>query len=97
MTGIRRQGTLVRVTSQVRVRGTDEYISFMARVTRAAGQRVGDADPAQLAELILIRKELDGAIGVAVRGLRLSGATWQEIADATGTTRQAAWEKWGKL
>ncbi|HZT65558.1 MAG TPA: hypothetical protein VFA11_07195 [Acidimicrobiales bacterium] len=30
----------------------------------------------------------------AVRVSRARGATWQEIADAAGTTRQSAWEKW---
>jgi hypothetical protein len=33
---------------------------------------------------------LDNAVHVA-RGL---GATWQQIADATGMTRQSAWKRW---
>jgi hypothetical protein len=73
-----------------------EYIHFMRRIVRAAGQRVSDADPEQLADLIALRGDLDDAIQSAVDGLRSGGATWADIATATGTSRQAAWEKWGK-
>jgi hypothetical protein len=71
-----------------------EYIHFMRRIIRAAGQRVRDADPEQLHDLIEIRRDLDEAIGNAVAGLREAGATWDDIGAATGTSRQAAWEKW---
>lgn len=30
----------------------------------------------------------------AVEAARAGGATWQDIAEAAGTTRQSAWEKW---
>jgi hypothetical protein len=74
-----------------------EYIHFMRRIIRAAGQRIADADPQQLRDLIDLRSDLDEAIGAAVVGLKESGATWADIGAATGTSRQAAFEKWGKL
>lgn len=77
-------------------RGLDpaEYIAFMRRVTRAAAKHVAAGDPQDLAELLQLRGELDVAITNAVAGLRRSGVTWQEIANVTGMTRQAAWERW---
>ena len=32
----------------------------------------------------------------AVKAARVNGATWQEIGDSLGVTRQAAWERFGK-
>lgn len=36
------------------------------------------------------------ALTAAVQLARQSGASWHQIGIETGTTRQAAWEKWGK-
>jgi hypothetical protein len=38
------------------------------------------------------RTKLDQAVADA----RRRGATWQQIADAAGMTRPAAWERWNK-
>ena len=38
------------------------------------------------------RAELDGAVAAA----RSAGATWQQIADATGMERQSAWRRWSR-
>ena len=73
-----------------------DYISFVQRVIRAAGKRVSVADPEDLAKLIAIRNELEGAIQAAVDGLRSDGFTWKSIGEATGTTGQAANMKWGR-
>ncbi|HSS12231.1 MAG TPA: hypothetical protein VLL25_20250 [Acidimicrobiales bacterium] len=73
---------------------THEYLKMLRRMVKAAGTRVGHADPEDLAELIAIRTDLDTAIRRAVDGLRADGFTWQSIGDATGTTRQAALMKW---
>ena len=35
-------------------------------------------------------------VTAAVKAARARGATWQEIADHLGVTRQAAWERFGK-
>jgi hypothetical protein len=44
--------------------------------------------------LIGLRQSLDDAIIATVAALRASGATWQDIADATGTSQPAAVMKW---
>ena len=45
--------------------------------------------------LIELRHDLDAAIRVAVEGQRARGMSWAYIASATGTTRQAAQQRWG--
>lgn len=73
---------------------TSDFLLMMSRMLRAAGTRVADADPEDLAALIRLREQLDKAIVDAVRGLRATGTTWEDIGAATGTTRQAAVMKW---
>jgi hypothetical protein len=75
---------------------TPEYLLMLSRILRSAGSRVADADAEDLAALIGLREQLDNAIVAAVRGLRASGTTWEDIGAATGTTRQAAIMKWSK-
>jgi len=75
---------------------TSDYLAMVRRIIRAAGRRVGNADPEDLAELIALQHDLDKAIREAVHAQRLSGITWQSIGDATGTTRQAAIMKWAE-
>lgn len=74
-----------------------EYLGMVNRIVRSAGRRVADADASDLAALVAIRASVDAAILEAVRGLRASGTTWQEIGAVTGTTRQAALMKWNPL
>lgn len=71
-----------------------DYFVAVERMLLSAGRRAGRADPEQLAQLIAIRDTLDEAIRMAVAGLRASGITWQSIAEATGTTKSAAIQKW---
>lgn len=77
---------------------TTEYLAMVRRLLRAAGRRVADADPEDLAELLGLQAELDQAIVTAVHGMRNThGASWADIARATGTSRQAAAMRWGKV
>lgn len=69
---------------------------MVARIIVAAGKRAADANVEELAALIDLRQELDQAILLAVAGLRKSGATWEDIGSASGTTRQAAIMKWAQ-
>jgi uncharacterized NAD(P)/FAD-binding protein YdhS len=69
---------------------------MIGRLLAAASLRVADANVEDLAALIGLRERLDDAIVTAVRGLRTQGVTWQDIGDATGTTRQAAIQKWAE-
>lgn len=82
--------TLARTTQ------TADYLAMVRRIIRAAGRRVGSADPEDLQELIELQVTLDLAIREAVHAQRLSGITWQSIGDATGTSRQAAIQKWAE-
>jgi hypothetical protein len=67
----------------------------------SAGPGAGPA-PAQGPGLAAIRlaRELrslaDGALQVTVDRARAAGHTWQEIGDALGTTRQAAFQRFGR-
>lgn len=71
-----------------------DYFKMVGRMLRCAGKRAGEADAEDLAALIALRADLDAAIQAAVDGLREDGITWQTIGDATGTTKQAAIQKW---
>jgi hypothetical protein len=68
---------------------------MVKRIVRSAGARAGEADPDELTSLIAIEADFQNAITEAVRGLRDSGCTWDDIGRAVGTTRQAAQMRWG--
>lgn len=69
---------------------------MLGRMLTAASKRVADSDPEEFAELARLERVLRQVLDDAVRGMRQSGATWQEIGDAAGTSRQAAHERWAK-
>ncbi len=75
---------------------TMDYLKACRRMLRAAGRRVGRADPEDLRMLAELRAELDQAMLVAVTGLRRDGFTWESIGEALGVTRQAAIMRWAK-
>jgi hypothetical protein len=97
LTSIPCQGNLDKVAKSKRWVENGDFVSAVCRLVRAAGVRVGDGDVEDLAALLQIRQALDGAIDDAVEGLRQTGATWEDIGKATGTSRQAAFQKWGTL
>lgn len=75
---------------------TTAYAAMMRRMVRAYGRRCEDADVEDLADLLALRSEVDQAIAQAVAGSRAKhGRSWTDIARATGTTRQAAQQRWG--
>lgn len=56
------------------------------------------ADPIDALEAITgLRQDLVEAEDHAALLARQDGATWQEIADALGITRQAAHQRWGHI
>lgn len=74
-----------------------EYLGAARRFIRAAGRRVAECDEPELAGLLALRSVLDDAIADAVRGQREQyGKSWAQIALATGTTREAAYQRWGR-
>lgn len=75
---------------------TMDYLSAAKRFIRAAGRRVAEADEIELRELLSLQDTLDQAVQDAVDGIRSRDLSWAYIAQATGTTRQAAFQRWGK-
>lgn len=75
---------------------TTEFLGMVKRMIRAGGRRVADADEVELGQLLGLQADLEQAIAQAVAGQRAAGRSWQAIAAATGTTRQAAHARWGK-
>ena len=54
----------------------------------------GDSALKALADVRLVRGQLDQAEMNAVRTARRHGKPWAEIATTLGVTRQSAWEHW---
>lgn len=82
----------------VETSGRRGYLAAMRRFIAAAGRRVAESgDEIELGELI---RTLDTArataIQTAVDGMRERGHSWAYIASATGISREAAYQKWGK-
>jgi len=74
-----------------------EYAAMVRRMVRAYGRRLSDSDPTDLPAALGIIAEMDAAIATAVQAMRESaGFSWAEIAAYTGTSRQAAQQRWGK-
>lgn len=73
---------------------TRDYLQMVGRMIRAAARRVGEGDADELRELVQLRDLVDHGVELAVRDLRGRGWTWKSIGDATGTTPQAAIQKW---
>ena len=60
----------------------------------AIGERAAAEDPDILTQLYGIQECIRFEVVAAVAELRAAGHTWQSIGEATGTTRQAAIQKW---
>lgn len=75
---------------------TMEYLKMLRRLIAAAGRRCADADEPELRALIQCQRDLDAAVTAAVAGMRARGRSWAYIAEAFGTTRQAAQQRWGR-
>jgi hypothetical protein len=75
-----------------------DYLGFLQRVLRAYSGRVLEGDVDDLTQLITLRSEVDRLIAGTVTTLRRQpyGLTWTQIAAATGTTRQAAQQRYGR-
>ncbi|GAB3213048.1 helix-turn-helix domain-containing protein [Marinactinospora thermotolerans] len=67
----------------------DDQISALARSAR------GDVPLAALRATTELRREVERLEAVHVRRARLQGATWAEIAEALGVTKQAVHKKYG--
>jgi hypothetical protein len=77
-----------------------EYLQFVRRVMGGLGERVGEADLEALTEMAQLRDLMDGAMLQAIAGLRhddAAPASWAEIGEALGVTRQAAQKRYGAV
>ena len=59
------------------------------------GREIAEGDVSLLKDLLALKKDVDAAADAGVAGLRAQGYSWQAIADALGTTKQAAEKRWG--
>ncbi len=73
-----------------------DYRQMLSRLIRAYARRVADADMEDLADMLSLRTELDAEIALVVRtGRARHGRSWADIGRAAGTTREAAFQRWG--
>jgi hypothetical protein len=73
---------------------TASYAQMVRRIIRAYAKRVGDGDVEDLAVMIDVDHYLHAMIGSAIAAMRANGLSWADVARATGTTRQAAQQRW---
>lgn len=97
----RAQGTLTNESSGVNL----DFVGTIARqISESAGRLAGEftlfggaGDPlAAMAAARELAAASEAALQVAVDQARSAGRTWREIGDALGTTRQAAFQRFGR-
>lgn len=88
--------TTKRPKRDVETAGPRGFIAAARRFIAAAGRRAAEGDEIELAELLTLQDDLNAAIQHAVDGIRSRGESWAYIAQATGKSREAAYQKWGK-
>jgi hypothetical protein len=75
-----------------------EFAAFIRRVLRAYARRAGAGDLDALGDLARLREKIDGHLVDVVAAHRHEpwSYSWQQIANALGTSRQAAQQRWRK-
>lgn len=68
----------------------------VSAVERVVASLAGGHGLLALQALPAVQAAVDVLTRQAVALAREQGSTWQEIADVFGTTRQAAWQRWGR-
>lgn len=76
---------------------TSEWLKMLARMIRAAGRRVAEADEHELAQLVALRDQLEESIRFAIQGQRSSGRSWASIGIALGLSRQGAFQRYSRF
>jgi hypothetical protein len=59
-----------------------------------AAMVAADELPDHLAALLRAARKVETEATLAVMRMRREGASWQDVADAAGMTKQAAWQRW---
>lgn len=81
-----------------RERSTEEFLSAVRRMMRAAAKKVAQGDEFELAEFVALKQEYEYCLGQAVAGQRTFGhKSWAQIADGAGNRKSAAQERWGTV
>lgn len=75
--------------------GRDSYLAFVRRALRAYARRAESGDTDALEGLLALEGELAAAITAAGAALHDHGYSWAEIAQTTGSSRQAAQARFG--
>jgi hypothetical protein len=73
---------------------TEKWLKMVRRLAAGAAKRVGQVDPAALAELAALVDALKTAETDAARALNDSGFSWADIGAAQGINRESAWKKY---
>jgi hypothetical protein len=84
------------------VAGDDPWGAAAAELAEAArrlaepGDQDRSADPLhRIREAMQVRRLADAALAAAVDAARAAGRTWQQVGDVLGTSRQAAFQRFG--
>lgn len=70
------------------IRGLADVVDLAGHRRAAAISRIHDA--------LAVQQHADRVLAAAVDAAREAGGTWQQIGDALGTTRQAAFQRFGR-
>lgn len=80
-----------------RVSGTADVVDQVVAATGRFGDDWTDPDPlTAVRSARQLARAVDDALRAAVRRARDTGRTWQEIGDLLGTSRQAAFQRFGR-
>ncbi len=76
---------------------TGSPVPTLEDLERAAGDAINDlaqrTDPEAFQALLSLSALVGEALGVSARTLAATGS-WAKVAEAAGTSRQAAWSRW---
>jgi hypothetical protein len=77
--------------------GETEVVDEVAAAAHRFGQHWADPDPlSAVTSASELARAVDDALRAAVRRARAAGRTWQTIGDLLGTSRQAAFQRFGR-
>ena len=92
-------GALTKKPARCRRRYTDtaDFGNMVVRMIRAYGKRCESADMDDLRRLIQMQDDVADTIRTTIAHLKTEQEfSWSAIAEATGTTRQGAQQRWGR-
>lgn len=94
--GVKAAFTRNRRKRRARLVETNDYAKMLRRLLTAYARRVADGDVEDLADMLQLARHVDELTREVVARLREDQEfSWADIARATGTTRQAAFQRYG--